>query len=157
MNTLIVLAGPPGCGKSTVCGELPGFKVVSSDAIRAQMFGDESNQDDPSLVFSTAHHMVRNLLDNGEDVVFDATNCRREYRLRALEDVTDRLRTRTVCLVYTGDLETCLERNASRARKVPEKVIKRMFYELRREPPNLLEGFDAVVSMNHGVRWLVWK
>jgi predicted kinase len=157
MNTLIVLAGPPGCGKSTACKELLGFKVVSSDAIRAQMFGDESNQDNPSLVFSTVHHMIKNLLDNGEDVVFDATNCRREYRLRALEDVTDRLRTRSVCMVYTGDLESCLERNASRARKVPEKVIKRMFYELKKEPPNLLEGFDAVISMDRDVRCKFWK
>ncbi|HAJ61748.1 MAG TPA: kinase, partial [Cyanobacteria bacterium UBA8543] len=48
------LIGPPGCGKSTLANQLiklqPTAKIISTDAIRALIFGDESIQGDWSLI-----------------------------------------------------------------------------------------------------------
>ena len=78
---LIVLAGPPGSGKSSLAGELAarlGAAVVSSDAVRPELFRDRTYSTAES---STAYdECITRALDalHGHDlVVFDATNLRK--------------------------------------------------------------------------------
>ena len=60
MAKLIILCGLPGCGKSTYAENykavddaiFEGNTVIhSSDAIRKELFGDESSQEDNARVF----------------------------------------------------------------------------------------------------------
>ena len=54
-NTLYVLVGLPGSGKTTLAKDIANINIkakhISSDAIRAELFGDENNQENNSLVF----------------------------------------------------------------------------------------------------------
>ena len=128
--TLTVMVGLPGSGKSAIASELgemnPNCAVISSDAIRRELFGDESDQKDPELVFKTANSRVHTALANGTSVVYDATNMYKKSRKKVLaaiprgKDVTVRF------WVVNTPLEECLRRNSEYDRVVPEDVIRKM-------------------------------
>lgn len=144
-GVLIVMVGPPGCGKSTEAARLAseyGYSIICPDTIRKELYGDETIQGDPAFVFDVAFDRVRNLLEE-TGVIFDATNCRRKYRQRILDE-TEGYRQIAIARVMTSTLEECLRNNTARQRKVPEGVIESMYRHLREEPPRSYEGFDVI-------------
>lgn len=144
MSKLAVLCGPPGSGKTSIrkAFEERGWISVCPDDIREELFGDASVQKDNRRVFEVAFERVKEKLLEG-DVVFDATNCRREYRTNLLA-ATDGYFEIAECFWMDTSLGVCMDRNALRARKVPEHVIKRMWWELHDEEPDISEGFETV-------------
>ena len=86
----IMLVGLPGSGKSTyantfrsqLLSEINDERVViiSSDAIRKELYGDESIQTDPARVFSLMEERTLDELDKGSVVLYDATNINRKNR-----------------------------------------------------------------------------
>jgi predicted kinase len=69
-QSLTLLIGPPGAGKSTWAGaNALASTVVSSDAIREELNGPSSER-----VFREVRRRARQLLANGTDAVVDATN-----------------------------------------------------------------------------------
>lgn len=152
MSTLYIMIGPPACGKSTLAKNLTekfGAITVSSDEVRRELYGDESVQKDHGKVFGLCHDRMCQSLLEGKEVVFDATNLVPKHRINLI----DLARTVGGCdlvvgIIYTGTLETCLERNSKRARKVPEGVIRNMYNSLKRFPPSFDEGFDAFTRMD---------
>lgn len=147
MSRLAVLCGVPGSGKSTLAAAFKklGYYVICPDDIRAELYGDASVQGNPKAVFEIAFLRLRRALLFGSDVVFDATNCRPEYRKNILES-TDGY-SRAVCLWLDIPLEKCLEQNGRRERRVPEYVIRRMWRELHADIPDKSEGFTKVVRL----------
>ena len=149
MPILIVMAGAPASGKSTIADEIAdafGFEIVCPDDIREELFGDASIQRDGDRVFGIAYAQMRSALGAGADVIFDATNCRRKARREVLSQADDLFET-AVCAFSSTDLDTCLARNAARNRKVPEDVIERMYSNLMSCLPDTDEGFDYVVDV----------
>lgn len=150
-KALILLIGVPGCGKSTWAEfhkaifddpETP-FEIVSSDAIRKELTGDEEEQGMNGKVFQVAHERVKELLLKGTSVIFDATNCVPKYRKQLLK-IADECHASKECVVFMTPLEDCLENNAKRDRNVPEAVIRRYHDELYRFFPTLEEGYDSM-------------
>mgnify|MGYP003299417619 CR=1 FL=1 len=90
MSKLIILCGIPGSGKSWIAdellseylifGEREDIAVHSSDAIREELFGDPSSQENNALVFETMHKRVRDDLKADKTVIYDATNITRKAR-----------------------------------------------------------------------------
>lgn len=80
MNKFIMVCGLPGCGKSTYIKEktkeMDRFVVISTDAIRAELCGDPSNQSHNKEVFELAHSRIKEFLNSEryDTVFFDATN-----------------------------------------------------------------------------------
>ena len=92
MPILIVMAGAPASGKSTIADEIAdafGFEIVCPDDIREELFGDASIQRDGDRVFGIAYAQMRSALGAGADVIFDATNCRRKARREVLSQADD--------------------------------------------------------------------
>ncbi len=144
-GVLTVMVGPPGCGKSTVAIKLAlecGYSIVCPDTIRKELYGDESIQGDPATVFEIAFERTRDMLSK-TGVIFDATNCRRSYRQKILDE-TEGYRNIAIAMVTTSTLDECLRNNAARRRKVPEGVIESMYRHLMEEPPRTDEGFDVI-------------
>lgn len=172
---LILLVGIPGSGKSTVAKELG--QVFSSDEVREKLFGDSSIQDHeelateylknkgidltglkPSrqrhlihqaskeLVFDKLHKEVATALKHGVTVVYDATNVSKKDRKKALK-AFDGLYDSAEAVYVKTPLKVALERNNKRARKVDQKVIKRMYRNL--EEPSKEEGFNQVIVINN--------
>lgn len=71
---IIRLTGREKADKSTWAEQLEG-EVSSSDAVRAELFGDESVQCNHKLVFDTLHKRIFDHIAKDETpAIYDATN-----------------------------------------------------------------------------------
>ena len=89
---LHMMVGPAGSGKSTYC--MDNYKpseVIYTDAIRAELFGDEPGvghrPEELALTWKYAHGLVKTRLDCGLLTVLDATNLKRKDRMAVLKQV----------------------------------------------------------------------
>lgn len=160
LHDLHIVCGIPGSGKSTWAGKQEGT-VISTDAIRGELFGDESAQYSDSFlrqngydpdamterqkagacsrkVFAVAEERAFEAIRTG-DVYFDATNISPAGRKSLLENIPH---DRAFADVADVPLDVALRRNARRKRHVPEGVIRAM--HSRFVMPSEEEGFSAV-------------
>ena len=122
-NSLVVLCGPAGCGKSTFALKhfLP-TQVVSSDDCRARLSDDATNQEITALAFQLMHFIMERRLGLGRLTVADATNLKREDR-RPMIELANRFGFNLAAIVFNVPLNVCLSRNAGRARAIPADAI----------------------------------
>lgn len=140
---LVMLVGLPASGKSTVAKQYAelGFKVYSSDAMRKELYGDEEDQSNPTLVFETLHRRVVASLRAGDSCVIDATNLAMKKRMAFLRKI-EMIECKKTCVIVWARYETCLERDAKRSRHVGEAVLKRMYNQY--QSPAMWEGWDEI-------------
>ena len=144
----MVLVGAAGSGKSTLATRLfPVDWVLSSDAHRALVAGDEGDQAATKTAFSILHRRLARRLAARQSTVVDATNvqpfARRSLVRRAVShDVP------VVAIVLALDRRLVLARNAMRTgRIVPADAVERQLDELDRSLRRsslVAEGFAAV-------------
>jgi predicted kinase len=81
---LLVLAGLPGAGKTSIASELrrrTGAAVLESDAIRSLLApARRYTQAEHRRVFAAIHASIERLLSNGAPVIVDATNLAQRER-----------------------------------------------------------------------------
>jgi predicted kinase len=145
MSDLYYLVGAPASGKSTYAKELQkeGIKLVSSDDIRETLWGDASIQKNPKEVFKQMEILTHLYLAQEENVVYDATNISAARRKEFVKLVKSwNLNVDLYCIYLNIPMEVCIERNKERERKVPVRVIKRMFEQM--EEPTYDEGWDFI-------------
>ena len=138
MTVVKVLIGVAGVGKSTYIEQHKTEKslVLSSDALRIELFGDLEAGNAPEaipVVFKTLHERMKEaLLSKQYDTIFyDATNLSRKLRKGFYEQFKKYAEIEAIVLVKP--LTTILEQNAQRSgfAKVPESVIRRMYESLQ--------------------------
>lgn len=102
--------------------------ILSSDAIREELYGDASIQDNPAKVFNELHKRLRAELKGGRSVIYDATNLIRARRSEIVGYVKDNypdcIRT---AFEFNVTLNECIQRQTMRDRQVPAQVIARQF------------------------------
>jgi protein phosphatase len=145
---LVVLVGAAGAGKSTLAARLfPGEAILSSDAFRKLVSGDEADQRATRTAFAILHRELDRRLARGRTIVVDATSvtphARRSLLRRAAAHGVP-----AVALVLDLAPELVLARNATRTgRVVPELAVRRQLAELHagtRAGALEAEGFAAV-------------
>ncbi len=153
-----LLIGPPASGKTTLAGALapllsapgePPAVVLSTDAIRAEVFGDAAVQGPWSAIEQLLHQRIREAVAAGRPVIVDATHARRPWRLALTQALALPAPVEWVGWWLFTPLATCLEWNQRRQRLVPEPVIKELAAALA-DPhfgPSRAEGFAAVVAL----------
>ena len=149
--SLIVLVGPAGVGKSTFAARhFAPDEVLSSDALRAAIGGDEANQAVTRAAFAALHRTLTRRLAGGRLTVVDATNVQHHARVALLRRARAAGLTAAAIVLALPDA-VALARNRSRpGRTVDETVVLRQLAELRRtaDPGRLeSEGFDPVVRL----------
>lgn len=83
---LTLMVGPSGAGKSTfVAFSDRQNSVLSSDDLRLQLCGDFRDQSKNEQVFKALHALTKTRLENGLDVIVDATNIRNRDRRAFLD------------------------------------------------------------------------
>lgn len=150
MPTFYMMCGLPGSGKSRLAETLNGngnCVVHASDAIRAEILGDESDQTQQQMVFNVLHRRVKDDLRAGKSVIYDATNISYKRRMAFLNELDNmHLNLYKFCCFVATPYEKCLERNANRGRVVPENVIRRMYSKF--DVPAKFEGWDDLIVFN---------
>lgn len=138
--TLHILSGIPGSGKSTVASSIPGH-LVSTDNIRKFLWKDESITSHDKLVFEIAESIINYLLRRGKDVIFDATNISALKRKKYI-NLAKAHNAKVILHWVNVPVETAIERNLNRQRKVPIRVIRAMHKSF--QEPRIKEGLDKI-------------
>lgn len=157
------MVGLPGSGKTTLARRLTSEDLlISTDAIRAELFGSEAVQGPWAKIEARATEKLLQAKKQVQQstqpsdpvispvispVIYDATNVVRRQRRRVIQ----RARCLGFAVVYGCWLDTpydlCLARNLQRSRQVPEAVMQRMQRCLEGTPPDLSDGFDGLVRI----------
>ena len=138
-NTLVLLCGPAGCGKSTFAAKhfMP-TQVVSSDSCRAMVSDDATNQRVSGHAFDLFFFIIEKRLLLRRLTVADATNLKREDR-KPLVKTARWFGFKTAIIAFNTSLQTCLARNRKRGCVVPEDALMAQY-----------EMFEkTLVSINH--------
>ena len=145
----IIMVGVPGSDKSHIArmiAESHDCEIVSSDECRKKWYGDEEDQTHNKELFLRIDALVSQLLDDGKNVILDATNISRKSRARFVAK-KKKHKVDTIAVVVHTSPETAKERNATRSRTVPDFVIDRQINNF--QMPTEEEGFDRVIVIDN--------
>jgi len=150
-NTLVILCGPAGCGKSTFARKF--FwetQIVSSDRCRALVSDDENNMHVSGMAFKLFHLLIDMRLSQGRLTVADSTALDRSARLR-LKRLAAKHDSHTLLMLFNIPLELCLRQNDSRERNVEPAVIKKHMQKLGRAARAITEEeYDQHYVLDQG-------
>jgi len=117
-DSLVLLVGMSGSGKTTFARRyFPADVVLSSDAMRALVAGDEGDQAASRDAFRVLHDVTAARLRRGLLTVIDATNLSARSR-RPFLDLARRWRRPAYAIVLDVEPTVAAARNASRAERV---------------------------------------
>ncbi|OYT73879.1 MAG: hypothetical protein CFK52_00555 [Chloracidobacterium sp. CP2_5A] len=148
-RTLVALAGASGSGKTTFARRhFAPTEVLSSDAFRALVADDESDQSATEDAFDALYFIAARRLARGKLVVVDATHSQAAARAR-LRAFAAAHSVEILLIVFDLPLDHCLAGNASRsARQVPSAAVERQHAALRQARLGLAaEGFVSVIRL----------
>lgn len=142
---LILLVGIPGSGKTTYAKNfIPDYPKeithLSSDSIRAELYGDESIQGDPAEVFSLMQKRAVEALNNGDDVIYDATNVTRKDRASIINICPKFVKIEAH--IIWAPIYDCIIQDLLRNRTVGKEVIERMLKKF--QAPYYDEGINEI-------------
>jgi protein phosphatase len=148
--SLVLLVGAAGSGKSTLAARLfAADEIVSSDALRAAVTGDEADQRASAVAFRILHRTVDRRLADGLLTVVDATNALAAHR-RPLIGRARLAGLPLVAIVLDLPPDVVHAQNAARARIVDVDVIDRHLASIRSTIDGAhlkREGFDPIVVL----------
>lgn len=148
MSHFIMNVGLPASGKTYYARHLEGYEVFSSDDIRNELYpkGDGYTKEHQTVVFNTLHKRLEQALTDGKNVVYDATNLHRKYRMAFLDQIKG-IECVKSCYLFVEPLEVLKIRNVFREETVPESVYDRMIRSF--QVPIMREGWDEIELITH--------
>jgi predicted kinase len=146
---LILMCGLARCGKSTwIKKNKKDAIVICPDEIRWKIFNHQFFFPAENFVWGIAMSMTRLLLDQGKDVIIDATNTTFASRGRFIS-IARGLGLKTQVIWLQTSIKTCLKRNSksNKDNKLPDGVIESMA-ERFEDPIYYKEADVSVTSLN---------
>ena len=129
--TIYMVCGVPGSGKTYFCKNVlmdhPWCHrvYISSDDIRKEICGDASNQSKNSEVFDIFYDRARQAIQEGNDVILDATHLTKKIRNECRKHFED-LDCKFIAVQMMTSIEEAIRRNKNRDRIVPDYAMRRM-------------------------------
>ena len=147
---LVVLVGAAGAGKTTLAARLfAADEVLSSDAHRALLTGDESDQAATKTAFAILHRRLAKRMAERRTTVVDATNVT-SFARRSLARRAAAHGLPAIAIVLELSTTLVLARNATRpGRIVPEEAVRRQLDELARSLRREALSTDGFAAVHH--------
>ncbi len=143
--TAYVLVGAPGAGKSTHAAKLAETEnavVISGDDVREELYGSAEIQGNWAEIWDRIDELVSESC--GMNVVLDGTHYLRRYREEAIALLRSYGYTRVEAVILDASLATCISRNWTRSRNVPDYIVKEMHTKLQSSLKDIYsEDFDS--------------
>lgn len=158
-QSLIVLCGPAGSGKSTFAHRFverhttEGCRttsIVSSDYCRALISDDAANQQINRDAFDLFYYILQKRLFHGALTIADSTALQIDAR-RSLLNMAHRYQYTACLVVFNVSLQTCIQHDlqADRGRVVGEQVIRYHSQLLQRALIDIKdENWDQVIILD---------
>lgn len=150
-NTLYILSGVPGSGKSTLTKQVPQEMVISSDRIRENLIGTlfsfnkkaekRRSSDRDKEVFEIVDKMLEARLKERLTTFLDATNVSDKVRSKYVKMAKEN-NMKAEILIFT-DVEKALVLNKKRDHVVPDESMERMIEKFQ---PTSMFPFREVSS-----------
>jgi protein phosphatase len=147
--SLVVLIGPSGSGKSTFARKhFKATEILSSDAFRAMISDDESDQSVNKDAFEALDFMLEKRFLNRRLTVVDATNVQPEPRKRLLE-LARKYHFLTTAIVLDLPEDVCHAHNQQRPGRTVIAPVVRMHVQLLEQSRAALpkERYDQLVFL----------
>ena len=126
LPVLLITVGIPGSGKSTWIQSQKGFEVVSLDKIRKQLTGSTTNQSREKEVVDIGKNKIRQLLNAGKNVIYDATNVKYWFRNSMLKGLPPHIKKAKIFHVDPEEakkrIRQDIENKVDRSNVPPEKI-----------------------------------
>jgi protein phosphatase len=144
--SLVVLIGAAGAGKTTFASRhFEPSEILSSDAYRAMLSGDEADQRVTRAAFGRLHRDLGTRLRSGRLTVVDATNVEVMAR-RALVRLAAVAGVASVAIVLDLPETVVVARNAARSgRRVDEAVVRYHLARIRGGIGGTLDSAEAAL------------
>jgi len=152
-RSLVLLAGPIGCGKSTFAKRFFNTHIVSADIMREMIAGDAGNQTVSRDAFDLMNLLIDTKMRFDFPVIVDNLNHRPSAR-KDLYKLADKYGYNKVVIVFDKtDLKTCQAQNAGRERVVPREIVEKQYNTfrenlkfLKEEPIDLLLNASEITE-----------
>ncbi|MBE0468070.1 MAG: AAA family ATPase [Methyloprofundus sp.] len=168
-NTLYILSGLPGSGKSTFLkrNNIPSEMIISMDSIREQLLGtyprhteeegwfEGIHQSANQAVFDLTLAMLDVRMKEGLTTFIDSTALSDRTRLRWAE-VARKHKMPVEVLIFDTPLALVVQQNIQRERKVPDSVVKNMAGRLSLSselPYRVISESNALKPIKFKSRW----
>lgn len=149
MNKLIVLSGVPGSGKSYISLLLKERRkshlyIVSSDNLRAQIGGSQTNLSNEKLVWDMYYKLAKVYsLDKQGIVVLDSTNAKTEFRVDKVLPLKKSFNELDL-VVFKLDKITVMEQNLDRKYPIPSDALEKLIDNFEDIGDREKEFFDNI-------------
>ena len=149
MNKLIVLSGVPGSGKSYISLLLKERRkshlyIVSSDNLRAQIGGSQTNLSNEKLVWDMYYRLAKVYsLDKQGIVVLDSTNAKTEFRVDKVLPLKKSF-NEVDLVVFKLDKITVMEQNLDRKYPIPSDALEKLIDNFEDIGEREKEFFDNI-------------
>lgn len=143
---LVLPIGIPGSGKSTWIKSFNKnnkYIIVSPDEIRKELTGNISDQSENDKVFWMAIEATKRALENGDSVIFDATNVDTLQRRKLIQEMPKNIKLKAKILKVDPEeakrrIKVDIESGKERSR-VPDYVVDEMYKKFQ-ETLRVIEG-----------------
>ncbi len=135
-SNLLVLCGPSGAGKSTwVAKNADDFAVVSLDTIREELNGRRSDQKNRGRILQQAKEQLKASLRQKQNVVWDATNLRIDFR-KIICDLGRNYHALVTLVVFLAPEQAFISGNRNRQHSIPDTVLSKQFEQYEFPTPD---------------------
>ena len=147
-----LLIGPPASGKtslSKILAPMVNAKVLSTDAIREELWGDEMTQGSWREIEKILHARLKEFVSQGQSVIIDATHAKRPWRLSFTQKLYFEEQIEWIGWWIKTPHKVCLNWNKKRKKVIDEEVINQYCEEFKNKKftPTRAEGFACIVDM----------